>query len=490
MDFQTFLGPTYQSQAPFADVERTVNWYTERQQSTGATTRWAMCPTPGVDMISEAVNGPGRAHFFMAGREFAVISTTLYEIDSNGLMTNRGTVSLDANPATISGSGDTGGELFITSGGNGYIYNLGANTLTQIAALNGKAHMGDYLDGYFLTLDRNTSTLYISNLLDGTTWDTGLDFAQRSIAPDPWIAMKVVARYIWLWGEQTSEVWYNTGAASFPFAAHPSGLIPYGCAAAFSVAIAGRDTIWLGTTRIGGLQVLRTAGFTPEVISSYPVQKAMESYTIRDDAIADTYSERGHTFYVLTFPRQGVTWCWDAETQQWHERGTWDSDEGMYTALRERWHAYAFGEHRMLDSVTGALYLMSSEISTDAEGNGIRRLRRAPALVKENQRVYFAAFELDVEVGLGATTGQGENPQVMLRMSRDGGKTWGNERWRSAGKIGEYGKRVRWERCGMARRKVFEVATSDPIPFRLTGAFLTFGQALGGGEQEGRDAAA
>ena len=66
----------------------------------------------------------------------------------------------------------------------------------------------------------------------------------------------------------------------------------------------------------------------------------------------------------------------------------------------------------------------------------------------------------------------GYDPQVMLRLSNDGGKNWISEQWRSAGKLGEYEHRVRWNRLGMARRRVFEVSVTDPIPWRITGAYL------------------
>src|SRR3972149_14181 len=66
----------------------------------------------------------------------------------------------------------------------------------------------------------------------------------------------------------------------------------------------------------------------------------------------------------------------------------------------------------------------------------------------------------------------GSDPQVMLRISNDGGKTWVTEQWRSAGKMGEYHRRVRWNRLGAARRRVFEASVTDPIPWKITGAYL------------------
>lgn len=67
---------------------------------------------------------------------------------------------------------------------------------------------------------------------------------------------------------------------------------------------------------------------------------------------------------------------------------------------------------------------------------------------------------------------RGADPMVMLRLSNDAGKTWICELQRPAGKQGEYWRRVRWNRLGMARRRVFEVVVTDPVPWKLTGAYV------------------
>lgn len=484
MELPNFVYGSYETQAYTGDAERTVNWYPERVESPGGTSRWQLCPTPGLELIADSVAGIGQGHFQAAGREFAVISGFLYEIFATGAPSPIGGMTLGTTPATISYNGDGGGQLFITSGGNGFIYDLGSGALTQIVALNGRATMGAHLDGYFLALDANTSTLYISNLLAGLTWSTGTDFAQRSQASDPWVSMRVQGKYIWLLGNETSEVWYNTGA-SFPFAPHPSGLVSYGCAAPFSAVSVGSALCWLGTSVAGGIYALQASGFSPEVISSVPLQLAMSGYATTGDAEADSYTDLGHTFYIVSFPTEDITWAYDVTTGQWTERRTWIQEAGRYGVWRPRWHAWAFGEHRMLDCQTGAHYKLTTESATDvSEANigspftrrQIRRLRRSPTLMLENQRIYFSGFEVDLEPGLGLATGQGSDPQVMLRISNDGGKTWGAEMWRSAGPIGAYSKRVRWNRLGMGRRRVHEVVVADPIPWRLTNAYVALGQ--------------
>lgn len=476
MEYPNFIFGSYESQSVTADQERTVNFYVERMESPGATTRAALYPTPGVELVGTATTTAGRAHFAMAGREFMVIGSAFLECNALGILTLRGTVAIGNNPATINSNGDGGGQLFITSGDNGYIFDLGTAAFTQVAALNGKATMGGHLDGYFLALDAATSTWYFSALLDGLTWPTGINFAQRSLAPDPWLSMIVNGRYIWLLGEQTSEAWYNSGKA-FPFAAHPSGLIPYGIAAPFARAVADGVLVWLGSSASGNGQVLKAAGFQPEVITSYPVQTAINGYPRIDDALADAFNYLGHTFFRIDFPAENVTWVWDSQTSLWFQIMTWISEDNEYVAWRPRWHALAFGEHRMLDAIAGSVHRVGRDLGFDVDGRPIRRLRRAPAIMDENGRVYYSSFELDLEPGLGLSTGQGSDPQVMYRFSDDGGKTWSSEQMMSAGKIGEYDKRVKAHRCGMGRRRVFEVSFSDPIPWRLTAAYLGVSQA-------------
>jgi hypothetical protein len=474
IEYPSFIGGSYESQAVTADAEKTVNWYPERMESPGAAARMVLYCTPGVEEIVAAATGPGRAHFYMDGREFAVIGTTFYEIGQFGSLTSRGTVALDSNPATICSNGDGGGQLFITSGGNGYCYNLSTNTLTQIAALNGIATMGGQLDGYFLVLDSSASKFYISALLNGLSWTTGTDFAQRNTAPDPWIGMQINGPYVWLFGEQTSEVWYDSGASPFPFARHPSGLIHYGIAAPFASAVANGSLVWLGASKIGDGQVLRANGFAPETISTYPLQYALNGYATISDAVAEAYNDFGHTFFLLNFPSQNVTHAWDAETLLWADRGTWIAEDNRFVAWRPRWGVVAFGEHRTLDASTGSVYRFNYAAGAlDVDDREIRRLRRAPALVQENRRISYPGFEVMLESGLGTATGQGADPQMMMRFSDDGGRTWSTEQMRSAGKTGEFSRRVRWERCGEGRQRVFEVSCSDPIPWRLMGANLT-----------------
>jgi hypothetical protein len=227
------------------------------------------------------------------------------------------------------------------------------------------------IDGYFLAFDAATSTFYISGLNDGTTWDA-TQYAQRSIAPDPWKAMVVDgSRQIWLIGEQTGEVWYDAGTSPFPFAPVPGAVFGYGTPAPFSVKLAGSTMCWLSQTADGAGIVVGATGVTPQRISTYAVETAIASYardSIITDAEAVVYSEAGHTFYCLSFPSANKTWVFDLTTGLWHQRGVWDDAAGDYDVWAPRNHCYGFGQHLIGDRTTGQLCTMDTSLTTECDG--------------------------------------------------------------------------------------------------------------------------
>lgn len=476
--YDGFISGSYTSQSPISDQERLVNWYVEIMESEGATSKMSFYPCPGFNLFATVGQSSGRAMFSMgtgqtaiSGRTFGIIGSVLYEFFLDGTSTNRGTVAVDGNPATICTNGDGGNQLFITSGNNGYNYDLLTNTLTQV--LTGAALMGGELYGYFVAFDAVRDQIRISNLFDGTTWDP-TQFLARSIGADPWTAMLVTPYgQIFLPGSQTGQFLYTAGNFPFPFAPDPSGLIEEGIAATFSVKQAAKSPVWLSTNKNGGYQVQRATGFTPQRISTHAVEDKIAGYTRVDDAIGETYEDRGHTFYLLTFPTAQVTWCYDFNTNLWHERGTWIQESNVYNAMRPTFHCFAFNKHLMADRASGSIYQMDGAFTSDVNGRVLRRLRRAPAVQTQHRRLFFPAFEVLLESGLGLNSGQGSNPQVMMRTSNDGGQTWSNERMGSAGKIGVYGQRVKFWNTGSGRLRVFEISVTDMIPWRITDAYLT-----------------
>lgn len=468
--FPLFVNGAYRSQSPVADDERTINWYPEPMESEGATTKVALYPTPGVRRfcaVTESVGGRGA--FAMNGRCFFVIGTKLVEVLVDKTYVVRGTVAVDLNPATIRSNGENADQLFITSGDKGYCYELATNILTEV--ITSGCTMCGMSYSYFAYLDDATSQFFLSDPADGQTWDP-LQVQGRTIGPDPWKAMVVTATgQTWLLGEQTSEVWYNADEDPFPFIPDPSGLVDYGIAAPFSAVEANGAVTWLATTKQGDLQVVAATGLVPKRISDFALEGALASYGDVSAATGETYRDLGHTFYVLSFPAAGKTWVFDFSTGQWHERGTWISETSSWDAWRPTWHAAAFNKHLWCDRESGNIYEVSSDFHVDVDDRPLRRVRRSPTLVADGSTMTHAMLEVVAEVGLGLQSGQGSDPQLMLRFSDDSGKTWGNYRTESLGAVGRYHQRLQWWKLGTSERRTYEISVTDPVPVRIIDAY-------------------
>ncbi len=104
----------------------------------------------------------------------------------------------------------------------------------------------------------------------------------------------------------------------------------------------------------------------------------------------------------------------------------------------------------------------------------VPRVRTAPHLADENQRLFYSRFELDLESGVGTVTGQGVDPVVLMRYSNDGGFTWSAWRQLSVGRLGQYKYRCDAWNLGMARDRVFQIRQTDPVKTTWLTAYLEF----------------
>lgn len=460
-----FVDGAYEMQSRVAGGEQTINLMPELIPQ-GGKARSGLVPCPGMTEFASVSDSPGRGAFAHDGRLFAVYGRTLYEFDSAGTPTSRGSVATDSNPVTFDTNGDGGGELMITSGGAGYILDLTTHVLTTPLA-SGSAMCGQ-LDGFLISLNIDTSTMRISESLDGQTW-SGTQIAQRTSASDPWIAMLVANGEIHLFGDKSGDVWYNAGLSPFPMAERQEGVCPIGIYAPFSLAKFMGTVAWLGRTEHGNPAVYMKDGYTPVKISSLALEWLLQSYDDSvgiSDARGWSYEREGHTCYVLALPKADRTYVYDGTTRKWHRRGYWDTAVGDFAAYRPMFHAHCFGKNVVLDRDSFKAYTFSSTVYTDVGGAALRRVRRFPHVSHENKRLYFLDAELECDRGIGTTSGQGADPQVGLRASNDGGNTWGVSRMRSVGALGKYSTRVRWDGCGSGRDRVWELWSSDPAATR------------------------
>jgi hypothetical protein len=373
-DFAEFIGPTYQAASPIADAERLVNWYPERI-SGGAKGQNQVYyrPVPGTTPFTTLRDSPVRGLYSLNGRTFAVAGGNFFEVLSNGGARQFGTVVNASSPATMSSNGDGGFQVFIVSGGSGYIFNLTNNFFDQIdpltTAFPSIAVMGAFCDGYFLVLEAHSGKFYISTLEDGSDW-AALDVAQVSESSNRISSLLVDHRQVLLFGQLTTEVWYNSGYANFPFQPNQGAFMEQGINAPYSAHQIADTVAWLGANQHGGGVAYRLASGGPSRISTHAIESTWSTYGALTNAIGWGYQEEGHSFSVFYFPTgpqsgDHTSWVYDHSTELWHERGLWDTNAIHYVPAAGRCHTFGFGKHLVGDRSSGTIYVQSSRLFSD-----------------------------------------------------------------------------------------------------------------------------
>ena len=459
-----FIGASYTARSKSFDSQRCVNLYPEMSQSgPGPSKNVAMLiGTPGLALWSTLAGGPVRGLLrFSAAQAIAVAGGNVYSVTTAGVGTLLGTIGAGSGVVSMASNGIS---VMIADGTGLWAVNVADSTVASLAYA---ADDVDFIDGYFVFNESGSGRYRITGLYS-TVIDL-LKFGTAEGSPDPLVGLIVDHREVWLFGRDTTEVAFNSGRPDFPLDRIQGAFIEYGCAAARSIAKMDSSIFWLGANDRGQGTVQRAEGYRPMRISTHALEFAIASYIRIDDAIAYTYQQEGHSFYVLTFPSGNATWVYDASTGLWHERAWRNPVDATLNRHRTQCHMAFAGENLVGDWETGKIYRLDLDTYTD-NGDPLPRIRACPHLSADLKWQFFNSLQVDMQAGVGLTTGQGSDPQAMLQLSDDGGSTWSSEMWAAIGKIGERLARVRWRRLGKSRDRVFRVTVTDPVKIIMIGA--------------------
>lgn len=476
MKFAGFIGPSYTLESVNADCQRALNLFPQVNEiGSGPDGDVAsFVSTPGLRLLCTLPTSPVRGVYADSnGDLFAVGGNKFYTIDSDFVATQVGTLSTDTGPVSMS---DNGRQVVIVDGDYGYVWTISSEDpdftdpfFAQITDVNFPgADMVTFQDGYFIFNKTNTQQFFISAIND-VVFDA-LDFASSEASPDNLIGLVSDLKNLYLFGTRSTEIYYNSGNADFPFERMQGAVIEVGCAAPFSIVKLQSAVYWIGQDETGRGTVYRASGLQPQRISTHAIEKVILGLGDVSEARAWVYQQGGHSFYCLNLPNATTTWVFDTTTSLWHERSYLNS--GEIERHRADCHAFAYSENVVGDYGNGKIYALDRSYWSD-DGDEILRERTAPHFTREGRRVIHSKFQLFMETGVGLDgVGQGTDPQVILQWSNDGGHTWSNENLRPIGAIGERGTRVIWRRLGSARDRVYRVRITDPVPVTILAADL------------------
>jgi len=177
---------------------------------------------------------------------------------------------------------------------------------------------------------------------------------------------------------------------------------------------------------------------------------------------------------VITFPTAGRTWCLSELLGKngWFELSS-GTDDGIYQGSSL---INVYGKNFVADATNGNLY----ELDIDAFMNNNEVIQRQRITSSVNgkllnvpgNRVQMSRLEIIMEKGTGLITGQGENPKIIIEISRDGGKSWFKEGFVEVGRLGQTQLRVELFSLIADYDFIFRLTTSDPVAYEIYSAVI------------------
>lgn len=422
----------------------------------------AFLSIPGQEAWAEPTDVPSRAMLACddLGFLYSLHLSTLYKVDDAGAETAIGGVIPGSSPAVMVRNAADPVQLTIVSDATTWVLDTDADTFTQVVhpvaeSANGAALIGgrmvySYPSGLFAWTDIN----------DATTIESVLDYATAERVPDGLVGCFEDHGELWLPGPRSVEVWTTSDDINLPFRPLGGSYINVGCGSRDSMISFDNAVHYLGVDGV----YYRASGYSSaQRISDHAVERAIAELGADLSSVrAFTYSSKGHAFLGLTCSLW--TWVFDAATQKWAERKSYQHDD-----WRAWPHAFAFGMNLCGDKESGEIRRLDDAIYEEV-GQPIRCELTLPDIDFGFKRAIFDELNIDLNTGQGLggvpSTTSGYDPQVMLDWSDDGGYTFSNERTQSVGREGQYFPGVIFRRMGACDRRGrrYRVAFSDPVP--------------------------
>jgi hypothetical protein len=451
------FGAGLQAKSLNVSAQQRINFYAD-VQAVEDKTRIAFYGTAGLTSFATVGATPMRGGIVVGSLLYGVWDNILHSIDTSGNATAIGAISTYSGRVDMSWNGS---QILIVDGTAAYTYTVSTTTLAAVsdADFPDDASTCTWQAGYSIV--ESGDDYYISDLDDSTGWNAA-DLASAEASPDSITRVYAAFGQLILFGPQNTEFHANTGAADFPYARVGGGVLETGLAAKWSVADVDLGVMFLGKNKQGGPQVFMLRGYQAQAVSTPDLESEFGGYSTVADATALSYRYSGHSFYQINFPTADKSWLYDATSGLW-------SELQYRTSGRHRAElAFDFNNQVIVsDYDSGDLYVLDPDVYAD-NGEEMISLLRSRHL---SDRYPFTINELqiDMETGVGLVTGQGSAPLAMLRISKDGGHSFGNSITTSIGAVGRYNTRAVWRRLGQASDWVFELSISDPVKRAVNG---------------------
>lgn len=441
-----FTNGFYRSRSRPQSQQVCVNW--QPNDNTAPTLNQSnLYASPGLSQVISGLSGIGRGSHSFNGVLYTVNGTNLYRIDRT--VNPDGTESyLAVDVADIPGSGrvvmdSTAGEMVIVEPDvSAYSYN--GTTLTNLYGVaNVMTPIRDVIqiNSFFLFCQSGTNWLFHSGLNQATVY-SALDRWQVTQIPET-IGLINYRGQAYVMGESTTVPFVGRGSNQFAFQVIPNGIIDCGLAGTHAKTLFRGSFVYLGSGVNAEQQVWIMTGSSPQPISTEPLDYIIqnESRESIESSFIMRHSQDGAEF--ICFRIGEYCFIYDLTAGRWHERRSripYGSDF-VESPWRVNSITQIYNKVFVTDSADGIIGTIDDQSATEYGIELFRRIVTQPFLnMGIRQRVW--AIEAYFDVGYGG------NESLQMRWSDDGGFTWSNWLSRGLGGVGEYGRRVVFDRLG------------------------------------------
>lgn len=445
-------GGTYKHESLPISAQTTRNLWPQVINNPVVSDKYVLRNFVGQDLFSTQ-SGTGRGAFVHKSLLYRVAGTKLYSIDSAGISTELG--AIDGNADCIFDSLNE--FLLIATEQKIYVWNSNTLTLSQVTDPDLESPSSVAVLNNQAIYDGDNARFGVSDVGDPFVID-GLSYATAESKGDDLLRVFVFRNTVYMMGTSSIEQWWNSGVGKPPFDRIEGGNLPIGLGALHGIDSNNNFVYFLGDDR----RVYRMSGQSIEPVTNYAIKREFEGYATISDAKLWCMDINNTNFTVCTFPSANKTWVY-IEGGDWFE---WSSGllEGRNKANS---YVYAYNKHLVEDYQNGNLYELKFDSYTE-NGEMIAKQRdTAPisnsALGVSGKWVYMQELTLLIESGVGLLEGQGENPQVMMSYSDDGGKTFSTERWAELGRKGDFTWEVKWKKLGRFKERVLRFKITDSV---------------------------
>ena len=450
-----FTGGDYQHRSRPLTKQWTRNFWPQPIPNQKAKSNYILQSFYGLKLWKEFSGGLNRGELKSKGVLYRVVGTTLYSVDKTGTHTALGFIG-GSNRCIMSPLGDQ----IIVANGSGVVYVYDGTNVTQVTSPNIGNPKGVTVLNNQAIYDKGTGQGFDVSDVGAPGTINGLNNASAEASPDDLQLPYAYSETLYLFGTETTELWWNSGQGNPPFDRIQGASLKVGLGAIYSLAENPDFLFLFGSdkqfhTLTGGTTSVDT------VISTPAMAEEFEEYAVTEDCIGWTMQLGGQWFYVATFPNQNVTWVYPVGGE-WFQWGT-----GNTGRIRADGYVNIFDKHIVSDFESGNLYELDAKTYTDVGETIIRTRDTAPLhgglFQADGKEFELTSLMFFLETGVGLLEGQGSNPSMAVSFSKDGGKTFGTERFVKVGTLNDGRKCVKLTNCGRYTTCVIRIRVSDPI---------------------------